>query len=132
MKIFNLKIAVILFLSFSLLGCAQTTKTDIVRQINPVELNEKLGDNIQLIDCRTPKEFAEGHLKGAKIINYYDSDFLNEMSKLDKDKVLYIYCRSGNRSGKAAKKLETMGFTKIYDLKGGIISWKKNNLEIVK
>lgn len=132
MKIFNLKIAVILFLSFSLLGCAQTTKTDIVQKINPVELNEKLGDDLQLIDCRTPKEFSEGHLKGAKIINYYDSDFLNEMSKLDKDKVLYIYCRSGNRSGKAAKKLETMGFTKIYDLKGGIISWKKNNLEIVK
>ncbi len=132
MKIFNLKIVVILFLSFSLLGCAQTTKTDIVQKINPVELNGKLGDDLQLIDCRTPKEFAEGHLKGAKIINYYDSDFLNEMSKLDKDKVLYIYCRSGNRSGKAAKKLETIGFTKIYDLKGGIISWKKNNLEIVK
>ncbi len=132
MKFFNLKIAVILFLSFSLLSCAQTTKTDIVQKINPVELNKKLGDDIQLIDCRTPKEFNEGHLKGAKIINYYDSDFLNEMSKLDKDKVLYIYCRSGNRSGKAAKKLETLGFTKIYDLKGGILNWEKNNLEIVK
>ncbi len=130
-KKFNLKVAVFLFLSFSLLSCAQGTGTDIVHRINPVQLNEKLGE-IQLIDCRTPDEFAQGHLKGAVLINYYDKDFLIQMSKLDKNKDLYIYCRSGNRSGKAAQKMEDLGFTNVFDLQGGINNWKNNNLEIIK
>ena len=54
------------------------------------------------------------------------------MSKLDKSKELYIYCRSGNRSGKAAKKLGKMGFAKVYDLEGGIINWNKKSLEVIK
>lgn len=85
-------------------------------------------DNIQLIDVRTPKEYAEGHLKNAENINFYDDDFLQQMEKLDKEKPVYIYCRSGGRSGKAAKQLAEEGFTKIYDLDGGILKWNKENL----
>ena len=54
------------------------------------------------------------------------------MSKLDKNKELYIYCKSGNRSGKAARKLKELGFTKVYDLRGGISNWNSNNLEVIK
>jgi len=132
-------IATVLSVVFS--SCAQNTakkeakdgdtKQSVVELISSEDLYAKLGD-IQLIDVRTPNEFAEGYLKGAKMINYFDNDFLEQMSKLDKNKELYVYCRSGNRSGKAAKKLKSMGFVKIYDLKGGILSWKRKNLEIVK
>jgi rhodanese-related sulfurtransferase len=142
----SLNILLIAIFSFVLTSCAQNSskkegesadtkvvqKQAIVELISATDLNVKMGDNIQLIDVRTPKEFAEGYLKGAKLINFFDKDFLDQMSKLDKNKELYIYCRSGNRSGQATKKLKTMGFTKIYDLKGGIKSWKRDNLEIIK
>ncbi len=146
MKIKTLNILLIAIFSFVLTGCAQNkgkkevesteTKTvqtqAIVELINAADLNAKMRDSIQLIDVRTPKEFAEGHLKGAKMIDFFDKDFLDQMSKLDKDKELYIYCRSGNRSGKAAKKLEDIGFTKVYDLQGGIKKWNAQGLETVK
>jgi len=99
--------------------------------ISPTDLNAKLGD-IQLIDVRTSNEYNRGHIKNAVNINFYDGHFYEQMSKLDKSKEIYVYCRSGNRSGKAASKLKEQGFTKIYDLQGGIINWTRNNLETVK
>lgn len=53
---------------------------------------------------------------------------MQQMEKLDKEKPVYIYCRSGGRSGKAAKQLADEGFTEIYDLDGGILEWNKKNL----
>jgi len=135
MKTFTFKIALLLVLSFNYISCAQSTsakKNDNVSLISPQELKDKLGEDIQLIDVRTPQEFVEGHLNGAILIDYFNADFMNKMSKLDKSKDLYIYCRSGNRSGKAAKKLESMGFPKVYDLKGGILNWNQNNMKVVK
>ena len=135
MKSITLKFVLLIFLSINFISCAQNTKTDskdeIVSLISPEELNSNI-DNIQLIDVRTPKEYKKGHLKNAVNINYYDNDFLDEMAKLDKSKELYIYCRSGGRSGKAAKKLGEMGFIKVYDLEGGIINWNKKSLEVIE
>lgn len=88
--------------------------------------------SVQLIDVRTPKEYKDGHIKNSENIDFYDTDFLTQMNKLDKNKPLYIYCRSGGRSGKAAIQLKEQGFTKVYDLQGGILDWKKNNLELIK
>jgi rhodanese-related sulfurtransferase len=135
MKTLTFKVALLLVLSFNFISCAQSTsvnKSDTVSLISPQELKDKIGGDIQLIDVRTPQEFAEGYIKGAKLIDYMSSDFMDKMSKLDKSKDLYIYCRSGNRSGKAAKKLESMGFTKVYDLKGGILNWNQNKMKVVK
>jgi len=135
MKTFTFKIALLLVLSFNFISCAQSSgakKSDVVSLISPQEFKDKLGEDIQLIDVRTPQEFAEGHLDGAIMIDYMQSGFMNKMSKLDKNKDLYIYCRSGNRSGKATRKLESMGFPKIYDLKGGILNWNQNNMKVIK
>ena len=110
----------------------QSSQTQSISElIGPAALNEKLGD-IQLIDVRTTNEFNRGHIKNAVNINYYDGNFYEQMSKLDKNKELYIYCRSGNRSGRAAAKLKEQGFTKIYDLQGGILNWTRNSLETVQ
>ncbi len=78
---------------------------------------------MQLIDVRTPGEFAEGHLENAVNINVNSNDFAAQVEKLDKEQPVYIYCKSGGRSGNAGKQLEAMGFKTIYDLKGGILSW---------
>ena len=138
------KITFLLILSISFLSCAQNSKSsnvsetieinnvkEVIAVISPEEFNKNLGD-IQLVDVRTPKEFSEGHLKNAVNIDFFDASFMEDMGKLDKNKELYIYCRSGNRSGKASKKLKAAGFTKVYDLEGGIIKWNKNNFEVIK
>jgi phage shock protein E len=136
----NLKQTKIVFLviaSIAFISCAQNTKKttekaeQIVSYISPAELQERI-DTIQLIDVRTPEEYNSGHLKNAVNINYLESDFLKKMNTLDKSKEIYIYCKSGNRSGNAAQKLKDAGFPKVYDLKGGILNWNQNNLEIVK
>ena len=134
MKKFPFKVILLLVVSISLTSCAQGSsakKSDVVSLITPQELNEKLG-NILLIDVRTPQEFAQGHIDNAKLIDYMQADFMNKMSKLDTTKELYIYCRSGNRSGKAVRKLEAMGFPKVYDLKGGILNWNQNKMKVLK
>ncbi len=79
---------------------------------------------VQLVDVRTPEEFAAGHIDGAVNINYLDSQaFSNGIQQLDKNQPVYLYCRSGNRSGKSADTLAVKGFTKIYDLTGGYMGW---------
>jgi rhodanese-related sulfurtransferase len=146
MKTLFLKITLILTLSITFISCAQNKKeanTDtatttmeavqrkVITLITPEELS-KVNNGIQLVDVRTPKEYAEGHIPNADNINFYDPNFAEQIGKLDKDKAIYIYCRSGGRSGRAAQQLKKMGFTKIYDLQGGIMNWNKNNFETVK
>lgn len=79
---------------------------------------------VQLIDVRMKSEFEQGHIKGAKHHHIYDKNFAEQVSYLDKEKPVYLYCKAGARSEEAALELQKMGFTKIYDLKGGISSWK--------
>lgn len=79
----------------------------------------------QFVDIRTRDEYSAGHIKGAENIDFLAEGFLSEMLKYDKEEPLYIYCRSGNRSSKAAGQLIEMGFKKIIDLKGGFKAWKK-------
>lgn len=76
--------------------------------------------NAQLVDVRTPGEFRQGHYKNAANIDFFDSgNFLKKFERFDKEKPLYLYCRSGMRSHKAAVKLAQIGFQEIYDLRGG-------------
>ncbi len=83
-------------------------------------------DSIQLLDVRTPEEFKEGHISDALNINFLEPEtFYIEVEKLDRSTPLYIYCRSGNRSEKAAVKLDSLGFKNIYDLKGGYMNYPK-------
>lgn len=81
-------------------------------------------NNVTIIDVRTPSEYKGGYIKNAQNINVQSGDFKTKMQNFDKEKPIYIYCRSGARSANAARIMEEMGFTEIYDLKGGILSWK--------
>ena len=65
-------------------------------------LQKKLSQkNVVLIDVRTPEEYVNGHVKGAKNLNFMDESFQAQVATLDKNKRYYLYCASGNRSGKA-------------------------------
>jgi rhodanese-related sulfurtransferase len=77
------------------------------------------GDS-QLLDVRTSKEFKQGNIEGSINIDYWKSDFIEQVkNKFDKSKPLYIYCAGGGRSGMASENLKKKGFKLIYDLEGG-------------
>ena len=78
-----------------------------------------------LLDVRTDREFAMGHIRGATQIDFYRDDFQEELAKLDPNVPVYVYCRSGNRSGQAAKMMKSMRFKKVYNLEGGIGAWAR-------
>jgi len=84
-----------------------------------------------LIDVRTPKEFAIAHIKGAQNIDVKNSNFEAEVSKLDKNTPILVYCRSGGRSGKAMGKMEDLGY-KVYNLDGGLLGWMADEMWITK
>ncbi len=108
-------------------------KTKVVEKITTIDFKSKIEhETVQLIDVRTPREYNEGHIANAKNVNFYDANFYTQMNTLNKDKPLYIYCRSGGRSGKAATKLSDAGFALVYDLKDGFAGWKTAGLPIEK
>lgn len=80
---------------------------------------------LQLLDVRTPEEVAAGIIAGASHINVHDADFVEKAAQtLDKNAPLVLYCKAGGRSAKAADLLAAQGFSKIYNLTGGITAWE--------
>ncbi|WP_319523689.1 rhodanese-like domain-containing protein [Breoghania sp.] len=78
-----------------------------------------------LLDIRTPREFKSGHIRGAQLLDYYSSDFVERLKRLDREKTYLVYCRSGNRSGKSLKIFKQLGFRQVYHLDTGILGWLK-------
>lgn len=81
-------------------------------------LKEVKKQEAYLIDVRTPEEYQEGHLLYAQNIDYKSTAFKEELAKLDRKKPVYLYCRSGNRSGKAVDTLALLGFKEVYNIGG--------------
>ena len=79
--------------------------------------------SIKLVDVREPSEFSTGYIAGAQLIplGTIETDF--EAAIPDKDAKIFVYCRSGNRSAQAAKKLVDLGYTNVFDI-GGILDWE--------
>ena len=71
-----------------------------------------------LIDVRSEKEFAQGHLDGAANIEWDETETLMAAIGTDKQRQVVIYCRSGNRSGKSMAVLESYGYTNIFNATG--------------
>lgn len=69
-----------------------------------------------VIDVRTPQEFSQGHVPGAVNIDIQSPEFEAKIKKLDTAKVYKVYCRSGNRSGKALQKMKSLGFKDVENL----------------
>ena len=85
-----------------------------------------------ILDVRTDEEYAQGKMKKATQIDYYQRNFKTEVAKLDKTKPVFVYCTSGIRSNSAAKILKQQGFTEVYDLKGGLNAWARSGKPVVK
>lgn len=137
------QIFILLVSVFALSSCSEaqvsssntssTSSSEAVEQ--PKVINKVVGadefarlmeqEGIQLVDVRTPGEYSGGKIGEAVNIDFMSSDFQEKMSALDKTKPTLIYCASGNRSGRASKVMQSMGFTEIYDLQGGYGRWPR-------
>ena len=98
------------------------TKTSVLISAEQMLELVKL-EEVQLIDVRTPAEFAEGHIENTKNIDFYSANFDLQIDALDKSIPVILYCKSGRRSAKCISRLNTKDFKVIYDLQGGINHW---------
>jgi phage shock protein E len=106
-----------------LAGCSSSNEA--TKKVDPVEFSEVIAQpGVIILDVRTPEEFNAGHIENAININVADSNFSSEVSKLDKNATVAVYCRSANRSAVATKEMAELGFTDMYDMQGGIIDWE--------
>ena len=92
-----------------------------IKQITARELGQRKG--MTVLDTRTDKEYKHEHIPGS--IHIELSEIGSKAKKLRKDKDLVVYCQNGNRSIWAIKRLMGMGFTNLYNLKGGYSAWKR-------
>lgn len=104
-----------------------------IPSVSAVEFQKELKtDSVQLLDVRTPQEFAEGHIEGAINIDVRSDGFRQRAEKeLKKDSTVLVYCRSGRRSMNAAEILTELGY-KVINLEGGIIDWEGNGMPTVR
>lgn len=139
------KIIVVLssVLLLSLYACsgnsnANATTQEVVQQEEVIvdvtvnQFKDLIATEGTILDVRTPEEWAEGTIAKAEKIDYYSDDFATQVEKLDKSKPVFVYCKKGGRSAGAAETLKEKGFTKVYNLDGGITAWIESGQELVK
>lgn len=104
-------------------SCSQNPNESM--DINQAKQLIESGNNIQLVDVRSPEEFSSGHLKGAVNMDISGDAFESNCKSLDKNNPVYVYCLSGGRSASAAKYLRKQGY-KTIELPG-IMRWRAEN-----
>lgn len=116
----------ILYLAIAILliSCSNTN-SQIIENLDASKFEAliKMQDGI-ILDVRTSEEFCSGHISEATNLDYYKDDFKEKLNIMRKDVPIYVYCRSGGRSTKAAGYMKNLGFSKVYNLNGGIGAWE--------
>lgn len=120
-------IALCLGMTMLTVGCNETEDSEMVNGYKQISMSEAVTlmeeeEGYLILDVRTPEEFAEGHIPGA--INVANETIGTEdIPKLpDKDQLILVYCRSGNRSKQASEKLAALGYTNVVEF-GGMKDW---------
>ncbi|MBP5516024.1 MAG: rhodanese-like domain-containing protein [Bacteroidales bacterium] len=104
-------------------GCGNGKSNNLIKTVGVEEFASIIAqEDVRLIDVRTPKEYAEGHIAGAENIDVKADDFAERIK--DIKGTVAVYCRGGKRSLKAAEKFASQGCT-AYNLDGGIHAWQK-------
>ncbi len=103
--------------------------------LSPQDFNTKMAaGNVVVVDVRTPGEVTQGYIKGAKVIDYNGNDFEKQAAVLNTDKnvPVMVYCAAGGRSANAAAIFKKLGYTEVYDLKGGFGAWQSAGMAVEK
>lgn len=123
------------------LGCALLALASC-RAANALEVNAEGAaelirtnpDNLDLVllDVRTPAEFAAGHLEGALNIDFRAAGFSDRIAALDRSRTYLVYCRTGNRSGRALPLFDRLGFEAVVHMSNGITAWQRHGLPVTQ
>jgi len=125
MKFLNTILGAILF-SAIVVSCKAQTKNALTADEFEKEITTK--ENIQVLDVRTPGEFFGGHIKNALQADWNDEkEFERRLAFIDKNKPVYVYCLAGGRSAAAASKMRKLGYSTVFELKGGTNAWRAAN-----
>ncbi|MGC8967554.1 MAG: rhodanese-like domain-containing protein [Thermus sp.] len=100
------------------------------KDVPPEELYRALALGAVVVDVRTPGEFAQGHVPGA--INLPVEEVARWADQIPKDKPVYLYCHSGNRSRRAAEYLARKGYTNLYNVVGGVLAIERAGYPLVR
>lgn len=119
MRLFS-NILLIIIINLSCLSIDSEQTYLKMSKIKFVSEYQRLKENSILIDVRTFDEFKKGSILDAINIDFYNENFLSEISKLDRKKTIFVFCHSGGRSKKSKKLFFKSGFKKVIDLRGGI------------
>lgn len=112
-------------------AAAESTKVDHVDAKGAAELLASDAKPV-VLDVRTPEEYAEGHIEGAKMIDFTASDFDAKLSELDRSQTYLLHCQSGRRSTQAIESFESLGFQHIIHLDGGYKGWTEAGQPVTK
>lgn len=102
----------------------------LVQDVSPEVFQELLENEVILLDVRTSNEIAQGFIKDASPLDFYDADFERKLGLIQSDKPILVYCKSGGRSSSAAKMLTEMGHQEVYNLEGGFLAWSRTDAPI--
>lgn len=119
-------------ISFGTTGCsAQSDSIDTLAPQSFIK-QAKADTTAIILDVRTPEEYKEEHLAGARQLDFLNTSVFDAgIKQLDKSHTYYVYCRSGKRSHNACIKMKKQGF-KVFDMEGGILNWKKLGMPTTK
>ena len=125
-------ITLMLLLALVLAACGGTATAEIqlVSASDAAGVLEDRASDVVLLDVRTPEEFNEVRVPGSINVDFYAADFASQLDNLAKDVPYVVYCRSGNRSGQTMDIMRDLGFSEVWDVDGGIISWNEAGLPL--
>jgi rhodanese-related sulfurtransferase len=107
---------------------------DAPQNVTPDQAEKLLKEKkeIVVLDVRTPEEFKDGHIAGAKNVDFQGDDFKKQVAALDKSKTYLVHCAAGGRSSRALKVLEADKFEHVYHLNDGFNGWKQARKPVAK
>ena len=118
-------------LLFSIGSCSPAGEP-VAAPVTIGQAEKQLAGGAQLLDVRTKEEWDEGRLEDATLVTVTEEGFLEKAkAKLDPEKPVVVYCRSGGRSSEATEQIRAAGFT-VHDMKGGITAWKAAGKPVVR
>lgn len=113
---------------------ASQQEASVAKNVDATTFNHLVeSGNGVVLDVRTAGEFRQGHIENCTQLDIYQRDaFQAGLEKLDKNTPVYVYCRSGNRSGQAMNMMKQMGFKEVYNLQGGIGAYQAKGFKVVR
>ncbi|MBT8166696.1 MAG: rhodanese-like domain-containing protein [Acidimicrobiia bacterium] len=130
MKSRPILLTLLLALVLAACGGTATAEIQLVSASDAAAVLDDRAPEVVLLDVRTPEEFNEVRVPGSINVDFYAADFASQLDTLSKDVPYVVYCRSGNRSSQTMDIMRDLGFTEVWDVDGGIISWNEAGLPL--